>query len=421
MSAPLAAPTTARDRLPFLDGLRGIAICGILFVNIWIMGSVAGIERDPRIGPSWTGLDQAVWWFQMVFVEGTMRGLLSMLFGAGFVLMASRGMGAATYYRRTVLLILFGLVHSYLLLWPGDILLIYGLAGLLLWFAKEMEPRQMIGAGVAGLVLLTGLGLGASAGLMNMRAFAEGAAARGADETDQRVSDWSAYLEKLAPSDDRVAESRQARAGGVAENVHYKVGIANELNSLSASRIWLFEPIAMMLLGGALMQLGILSGQGQPSAYRWMLAAGYGLGIPLNIAEWWQQWHSGFAAEIPMLLWSDQPGRVLVTLGHLGALGWLYTAGRADGLMRLFAPAGRLALTTYIGQTMICQWLLFPGFALDQYDRFGIAALWGLAILILGLQIAFSHIWLKHFRYGPLEWLWRWGTYGRPPPLTRLR
>jgi uncharacterized protein len=108
-----------------------------------------------------------------------------------------------------------------------------------------------------------------------------------------------------------------------------------------------------------------------------------------------------------------------MTFGHIGLLGWLWQTGRAERLIGLFAPAGRLALTNYIGQTIVCQWLLFPGFAFGLHDQLGIAALWATALAIIAVQIALSHLWLTWFAIGPLEWVWRWGTYGRRPALRR--
>ena len=413
--SPLAAaPIAAAERLPTLDILRGISICGIFFLNFWLMGSVPGVEMDPRLS-GWSAPDQAVWWFQMVFVEGTMRGLLSLLFGAGFILMADRGASAGRYYRRTALLILFGLIHGYLLLWPGDILLVYGLAGLFLWPLKELEPRQMIGAGIAGLVLLTGLGLGATLGGVNMRALAEAAAERGADETDARVADWNLYVSSISPDRDEIERSLEARSGGVADNWRYKVAQANDLNSFGAARIWIVEPLAMMLIGAALMRLGLMAGEADAGLYRWMMTAGYGLGIPVGLAEWGQMAAADFAAPLPMLLWTDQIGRTATTLGHLGGILWLWRSGRAHRLLRAFAPAGRMALTNYIAQTLIAQWLLFPGFGLGLHAQLSIAELWGFALLTVTAQLAFSRWWLRRFRFGPLEWLWRWGTYLRRP------
>ena len=414
----LAAPTAPAERYPFPDILRGIAIAGILFVNIWMMGSVPGIEWDPRL-QGWSALDQAVWWLQVVTIEGTMRGLLELLFGAGFILLADRGITRGRYYRRTLLLILFGLVHGFLLLWPGDILLIYGLAGLFLWPLRHLEPQQMIGAGIGGLIMLTGLGLGATVGIANTRAFAEGAAAAGAPASDERLAAWRAYETALTPDPASHERAKAARHGDLSENWHYKLGVAAEMNTPMSARIWLIEPLAMMLIGAALMRLGVMVGDAPVGIFRRLLLVGYGLGIPIGILEWGDLAWDAFQEASPMLLWSDQIGRTAMTLGHLGLAGWLWHSGIASRMLSAFAPMGRMALTNYISQTLVCQWILFPGFGLGLYARLSLSQLWGVAIVIITAQLVVSALWLHRFRFGPLEWLWRWGSYGRRPRLLK--
>lgn len=411
---PAGSLTDPAARIELLDVLRGIAVMGILLVNIWVMGSVPSAEIDPRVS-GWSVADQAIWWFQMMFVEGTMRGLLSLLFGAGFVILTKSEGSGAHFYRRAFILILFGLAHGYLLLWPGDILLIYGLAALFLFPLKGLAPRQMAGVGVAALAMLVGLGLGSTLELTNKRLLAEAAMEAGAEADDARVEAWAAHLREVqspARSDER---SRSARAGSVEDNLTYKIGVANHWNHPASTRIWLFDAFGMMLIGAALFRVGSLGGRAPPSSYVLLMAVGYGAGLALNAVQSWQFAAADFAVPIPIGLWSDQIGRTLVTLGHLGLIGWLWRTGRAKRFLRVFAPAGRLALTNYIGQTLLCQWLLFPGFALGLHGALSIAELYVLAAVIISGQLAFSGVYLKHFAYGPLEWLWRWGTYGRRP------
>ena len=377
---PLAAPA---DRIATLDIIRGIAICGILFINIWVMGSVSGVEYDARLS-GWGILDQAVWWLQMVFVEGTMRGLLSLLFGAGFVLMSARA-GAGRYFRRTLILILMGAAHAWLLLWPGDILFVYGIAGLILYFVKDVDARPLVGA------------------------------AAGAQADDARIVEWADYRASLKPSAAKMERSLEARAGSFAENWHYKLGVSNDWMKPESLVTLVLDALAMMLIGAGLMKYGLLSGEADADLYRWMLVAGYGFGIPISVAEWGQLYAANFAHPNPILFYSDEIGRVAMTMGHLGLLLWLWRRGTGRRALGIFAPVGRLALTNYISQTLICQWVLFPGFGLGLHARLSLSQLWGVALLIVLAQIAASHLWLRYFRFGPLEWLWRWGTYLRRP------
>nr|WP_255536528.1 DUF418 domain-containing protein [Pacificimonas pallii] len=418
----MAEDTARRGRIDSLDMLRGVAVAGILLMNIWSMGSVPGIERNPALAPGWGLADQAVWWFGMVFVEGAMRGLFCLLFGAGFMLMAGR-VSAWVWYRRTLLLIGLGLVHGYLLLWPGDILLVYGLCGLVLWLARDMEARPMAGLGIACLVLLTGLTLGNLVGLANKQAFAEAAIAAGVPEEDARVSAWRTVEASVRPDPELIERSRTARAGGIEANLIYKSEVADQLNDLGYSRVWLLDALGIMLIGAAMMKWGLFGADADRGIWRWMMIAGYGVGIPVGLAEWGQLYAGGFTTPIQLLSVTDQIGRSAMTCGHLGALLLLWHGngkpvqgtGGARRILSVFVPAGRMALTNYIGQTIICQWVLFPGFGLGLHAKLSHAQLWLAAAAIIAVQLTLSVLWLRRFRQGPLEYLWRRGTYLRRP------
>ena len=151
------APT--RLRFDALDVVRGIAVLGILLMNIEEMGTPKAAWAYPPL-ISWTGADQTVWWLRDVLAKGTMRGLLSLLFGAGFILMTTRagrddGKVADAYHRRNIWLVLFGLVHGYLILWPGDILLIYGAVGLFLFPWRHWPPQRLLKAGLVVVIAMT--------------------------------------------------------------------------------------------------------------------------------------------------------------------------------------------------------------------------------------------------------------------------
>jgi uncharacterized protein len=152
------APTTTR--IDALDVVRGVAVLGILLMNIRYMGApFAGQSYPPMLG--WTTADQVVWWIKWVCAEGTMRGLLSLLFGAGFVMMTvGKGDGARVadvYYRRNIWLVIFGIIHGYLLLWPGDILLLYGTAGLFLFPWRHWHARSLAVAGACVIGVLVSI------------------------------------------------------------------------------------------------------------------------------------------------------------------------------------------------------------------------------------------------------------------------
>ena len=415
----------ARDsasRIEALDILRGIAILGIMLLNIWAMGSVPGVASDPRIS-GWALSDRVVWWVQQLFVEGTMRGLLSLLFGAGFVILASRpqaGRSALSiYYRRMIALIGFGLVHGYLLMWPGDILLIYGIAGLFLFPFRDLPPRALIGLGLGGLAVVTAIGTAAVVEGMNTREHAEAAIAAGASEEDERILAWQDYLAAVQPDFEADARSLAARRGSLADNLAYKMTIANEWNDLASISWWSLDALAMMLIGAGLFKFGFLGGELTRGLYLKVALAGYAIGIPVNAIEAEQAVAAGFLVPIPISEVTYQLGRLTTTLGHAGIVlaALQTTAGRR--VLGIFAAPGRMAFTTYIGETLVGQWLLFPGFALGLHGKISIAESWLIALGIAIVLTAFATWWLGRFRMGPLEWLWRWLTYGQRPAFIR--
>src|SRR5688572_4840131 len=157
MSTPLA-PTEREERIGMLDSTRGIAVLGILIMNVTGFGLPRAYDDPTNWGGS-DGANLAVWRIAALFFEGTMRGMFTLLFGAGALLFlqrhAARDSGllpADLYFRRTIWLIVFGLVNAYLLLWPGDILYYYGVVGLLLFVFRNVAPRKLV---VAAAVIMT--------------------------------------------------------------------------------------------------------------------------------------------------------------------------------------------------------------------------------------------------------------------------
>ena len=158
--APAAfAPVTNRERIVSIDTLRGVALLGILLMNIVVFGLPENAYDDPTIAGGHTGLNLAFWYANQIFFEGKMRTLFSMLFGAGVVLLTlraeERGGGLRArgiYYRRTLWLVVFGLLHAYFI-WMGDILYYYGVVGLMLFPLRKLRPAALLAAGALLLMI----------------------------------------------------------------------------------------------------------------------------------------------------------------------------------------------------------------------------------------------------------------------------
>ena len=382
-----------------MDALRGLAILGIFLINIIGMGgSLHGEEYPPLLG--WTAPDQIAWWFQTLFVEGTMRGLLSLLFGASFVLYLHRleeiddlseEDAMAIYYRRAFWLIVFGLFHAYVLMWPGDILFIYGLAALALYPMRIWPNRRLIGAGLIFIFVL---------------AFLMWAPAHLGGITPPSPPDAA---EHAARFDRAWVYERNERLGSYMDNARKLAKTAVEWNLTPFVIWWVADAFAMMLIGAGLAGRGVLQGLASRRTYLLLALAGYGIGLPVRLWLAYQAQATGFLTGPVGVTPGYQISRCAITLGHVG-LFFLLWQGLAHRLLQPLAAVGRLALTNYIGQTILGQFLLFPGFGLGLFGKLGWAGLLLLAVAVWPLQLALSALYLRHFRTGPLEWLWRWLT-----------
>ena len=386
-----------------MDALRGLAILGIFLINIIGMGgSLHGEEYPPLLG--WTTADQIAWWFQTLFIEGTMRGLLSLLFGASFVLYLQRLEASedlpeedamALYYRRAFWLIVFGMFHAYVLMWPGDILFIYGLAALALYPLRDWEARRLIGAGLVFIFALAFL-MWAPVHL--------GGPLPGLPDA----------AEHAARFDSAWAQERAERLGGYMDNARKLAAISKEWNLTPFVIWWVADAFAMMLIGAGLAGRGVLQGLASRRTYLLLALAGYGVGLPIRIWLGYEAQEIGFLTGPVGVTPGYQISRCAITLGHVGLfyLVWQWVAARYGDtrVLRPLAAVGRLALTNYIGQTILGQFILFPGFGLGLFGTLGWAGLLLLAVAVWPLQLVLSTLYLRHYRTGPLEWLWRWLT-----------
>jgi uncharacterized protein len=173
----------------------------------------------------------------------------------------------------------------------------------------------------------------------------------------------------------------------------------------------MLDALALMFVGAALVKWGVIQGDRPKAFYLALAAIGYLVGISLNIAEAWPVWSSQFKAPIVFAPLTHQVSRIAVTFGHLGLILLVFGTSVGRRVLHPFAAVGRLALSNYILQTLICQWLLFPGFGLGLFGRFGLARLWMIVLGVSVVQIIASVLYLRRFQMGPLEWVLRRLSY----------
>jgi uncharacterized protein len=304
-----------------------------------------------------------------------------------------------------------------LILWPGYILLIYGAVGLFLFPWRHWAPQRLLKAGVVVVVAMTLLAAGQY--WSNVQVSRQAAAARARLQTGatlltaerDALTKWEKREAAWRPNVEEIKKDTEARLGGLAANWQWQVEWANELNAPVGLFYWLLDAIALMFIGAALVKWGVIQGERTPQFYLGMAAIGYVVGVSLNIAEAWPVWTSQFTVPFTWAGLTHQVSRIGVTFGHLGLILLVFGTSVGGRVLRPFAAVGRLALSNYIFQTLVCQWLLFPGFGLGLFGRFGLARLWLIVLGINVVQILGSLLYLRRYQMGPLEWVLRKLSY----------
>ncbi len=430
------APVAEAERNRLLDALRGVALLGILLMNIpgFAMPNYysEAFRGDPAKLDFWA--DAAV----TVLFEGKMRALFGMIFGAGVVLFTAgkerAGRPAAgLFYRRMGWLVLFGLVHAHLLLWEGDILYLYGLCGMLVYPLRRVRPAVL--ALAVPLVAAVDFGAGTlfyryvrGCRLDYVDARATEAEGRPLTAGQTRaVERWRDIERTLIPSREEAAENTRKMKGDYASVASHVRKLAWEFQTKFVP-VALWDSVALMLLGVALYRWGFFTGGWSARDYRRVLLGGYGLGLPLVAYSFYHHTvtrpnlEAGLARmeRVPVewegLIYPVQ--RILLVLAHASALVLLYRAGVARGLFGRLAAVGQMAFTNYILHTVICT-LVFFGYGLNYYAELQYHQLVFVVAAIWALQLVASPLWLARFRFGPLEWLWRSLTYWRVQPFRR--
>ncbi len=423
------APVGARERIAAVDTLRGVALFGILLLNITAFGLPDVAFSDPGVAGGDTGLNHAWWLVSQILFEGKMRTIFSMLFGAGVVLLTARaeerGAGARIadiYYRRTIWLIVFGILHAYFI-WSGDILYGYGVAGLFLFPFRRMPARFLIAAGLAVLAMGVPKTILEGRRIETLRArtaAADRVTAAGRSPSDEQIEardEWRTMMKSMQPTPAQVRKEIADHRGSYAGLFLRRMDEVSEGESRGFYRFGFIDVAGMMLLGMGLLKLGVLSAAPPPRFYALLALAGYGVGIPINV---WMALHDAahdFDPAQMFFAWAGYDlGRLAVALGHIAVVMLFVGSGVLRGLSSRLAAVGQMALTNYLATSILCT-TIFEGYGFGLFGRLQRAELLIVVAPIWGAQLLWSRTWLRHFRFGPMEWVWRSLTYWRAQPM----
>ena len=399
----LNSPVETADRIESLDVLRGFAVLGILVMNIQSFAMPGAAYLNPTAYGDLNGINFFTWLISYLLVDQKFMSIFSMLFGAGICLFADRaearsGRSAGLHYRRTFYLLVFGLVHAYFL-WSGDILVAYALCGSVIFLVRNRSPRTLVVIGLVVFAVASVLSIGI------------GLTTEFIPEKD--VADITATWAPDATKID--AELLAYRSGWFAQQAQRTSDTLGMHTTVLPIEVF-WQSAGIMLLGMALYRWHILSAARSDQFYRRLVLIGFGVGVPVVAAGAWWNFAAGWNWEHSMFLGSqfNYWGSLSMAFGYVGLVMLAVRRGWFSVLQMRLAAAGRMAFTNYIAQTLICTTIFYGhGFGL-----FGRVDRWQQAIVVIavwGLQLWWSPLLMRRFRYGPLEWCWRALTYWRIP------
>jgi uncharacterized protein len=430
-----AAPTSQGERIVLLDSLRGIAVLGILMMNIpgFSMPRIAYFV--PTLG-DFSGANYYMWYGVEWFLEGSQRAIFSMLFGAGVLLFVSRledrtpGLMPAEYFlRRQLWLLVFGLFNAYVLLWFWDILFHYAIFGIMLFAFRRMKPRNLLIAAFACLLLQTArenLDL-----YRDKKTISRGIAISKIDTTKTPLTPFQ--KDRLGEYEElKASNTMESKKNRMERNLRDVQGPYETLyNNHSAASMrgetegvfhfLFFDVILFMFIGMAFYKSGVLLGQSKASLYWLLFAGGLGIGLLLSYFRLQPQLRYKFDYFIEAQNISFQfyeISRTFRALGIFGGIMLLYKSGVFKWLFALMRPVGQMAFTNYLAQSLMCG-LFFYGVGFGFFGKLQIYQTYYVVAAVWVIQIIWSHIWLHYFRFGPMEWLWRSLTYWKWQPIRK--
>ncbi|MGH6785875.1 MAG: DUF418 domain-containing protein [Novosphingobium sp.] len=429
------APVRGRDRIAVLDILRGFAILGIFYMNIPFMsGPVSALLGNIR-AMGWTVADRTAWAVTTIGFEGTQRGMLEFLFGAGLMVTAAKAMEgdgpvavADLYIRRNLWLLAFGLIDIFLLLWPGDILHVYALCALALFPFRKLSVKWLL---VLGLLFPTITAVGGVAeyiGRSEMQATYNVATAKeqqgqklSEDETEA-VKEWRESEKRIAGQEPEMVkmakEETAARAGSFGDYAGFMIGSYMWILSKGGLLFGVIEAFGTMLVGIALWKLGFIQGKRTTREYLVVLLLAYAFGLG---ARYLGVMERLTFAPVPKTIWATQElARLAVSLGHVALINLLVRAAAGKALLAPLKAAGQMAFSLYFMEQIVGVFILFSPLGLHLPGAQGWAHLaWQATLVVAGLLV-FANLWMRYYVSGPLECVWRSLAYNKKQPFRRI-
>ncbi len=400
-------PVRQTARILSLDVLRGFAVLGILVMNIQSFSMIGVAYINPTAYGDLTGANYVVWLLCHVLADMKFLSIFSMLFGAGIVLMTSRreaatGRSAGVHYRRMGWLLVIGAMHAYLL-WYGDVLFSYAMCGFLVFLFRRRKPVTLIILGLAVVGVATCISLLFHFSLPQW--------------PDEAIVELQTVWQ---PTEETVAKEVATYRGGWLGQFRDRAPNALFFETFFFLMLTLWRAGGLMLVGMGLFKLGFFSAAQSVRAYMTTVVVGFIGGLALILYGVQRNTTLEWAFERVFFLGAqfNYWGSLFFCLAWAALIMLIVKLDLLSGVTRRLATVGQMALTNYITQTLICT-TIFYGHGLGLYGK--VERLWQLAIVVAVwiLQLIWSPLWLRRYRFGPMEWLWRSLTYWKRQPMVR--
>ncbi len=398
-SMPLLDSTAPSERIISIDVLRGFAVLGILIMNIQSFSMISAAYINPAAYGDLTGINKWVWILSHLLASEKFMSIFSMLFGAGIIIFSTRAVekgrkAGPLHYRRNMWLLLFGLAHAYLI-WYGDILTQYALCAFLAYLFRKLRPVKLVIIGSVFFLVpfVLYLFMGFSIQYWPPEAY------------DQNMQSWYPAMESIR---NELASMR----GNWLEQMEQRIPGAIFMQTFFFAIYSFWRVMAMMLLGMALYKWGVLSAERSKAFYTRMILIGLLVGWSIVSIGIWKNFEAGWKMDYSMFTGSlfNYMGSLAVALGYIGLVMLVCKSKFLEYAKRVLSAVGKMAFTNYILMSILAT-LIFYGHGLGLY---GHVERGGQALFVIGIWVVIliiSPIWLKYYRYGPLEWLWRTLTY----------
>ena len=400
-------PVENTNRLQSLDLLRGIAILGILIMNIQSFAMPSSAYNNPLTFGDLSGFNKITWILSHLFADQKFMSIFSILFGAGIVLITEKkeldtGSSVKLHYTRNLILLLIGLLHAHLI-WYGDILVAYALCSFIVYPLRKLSPRKL---------LITGLLIVSVPSILN-GLFQFSLPYMPASELQDLRMDW-------APTNELIEQEITAFSSSLSSQIKINSQKALFLETFVFLILFLWRAGGLMLVGMALYKWGVLSAVRSRSFY--LKSAFYSLtiGFPIVIYGMYMNFTMNWDFQYSMFTGSqfNYWGSLFIAYGYISLIMVFTQSNNYNTIKKRLASIGQMALTNYILHSFIGV-LIFFGIGFGLFGQIDRSFQMLIVSIVCILQYLTSEKWLSSYKFGPLEWVWRSLTYGKKQPFLR--